>query len=158
MFSKNTSITCVITVTIVAINKRQRLANGISTVVGYLSRHPRLGVHYLFVAVDTVVVVVVRINNDVFSVDNDNRLGRERDAEHSAQVVNLGSRLSNSFSSSVMLHQTSLSVCPYIRKGLSRINWIYYWRSFCTTHEHYNYLQLMYLIKCYIKKSLSVCP
>ncbi len=27
------------------------------------------------------------------------------------------------------------------------INRIYYWRSFGTTHEHYNYLQLIKLIK-----------
>jgi hypothetical protein len=26
---------------------------------------------------------------------------------------------------------------------LSRINWIYYWRSFCRTRECYNYLQLI---------------
>jgi hypothetical protein len=31
----------------------------------------------------------------------------------------------------------------YIRKELlSRINRIYYWRSFCTTHEHYHSVQL----------------
>ncbi len=33
---------------------------------------------------------------------------------------------------------------PYVRKELlSRINWIYYWRLICFTHEHYNYSQLM---------------
>jgi hypothetical protein len=32
------------------------------------------------------------------------------------------------------------------REFLSRINWIYYWRLICTTHEHYNYLQLIKLI------------
>jgi len=36
----------------------------------------------------------------------------------------------------------------YIRKEfLSRINQIYYWRLFCTTQEHYNYLQLIKLDK-----------
>ena len=30
---------------------------------------------------------------------------------------------------------------------LSRINQIYYWELFCTTHEHYNYIQLKWLIK-----------
>ncbi len=30
---------------------------------------------------------------------------------------------------------------------MSRINQVYYWRSFCTTHEHYNYSQLIKLIK-----------
>jgi hypothetical protein len=35
-----------------------------------------------------------------------------------------------------------------VRKDLlSRINQIYYWGSFFTTHEHYNYLQLINLIK-----------
>jgi hypothetical protein len=30
-----------------------------------------------------------------------------------------------------------------IRKEFfSRINWMYYWRLFCTTHEHHNHLQL----------------
>ncbi len=29
---------------------------------------------------------------------------------------------------------------------MSKINRVYYWRSFCTTHEHYNYLQLIKLI------------
>ncbi len=34
-----------------------------------------------------------------------------------------------------------------VRKELlSRINWIYCWRSFSKTHEHYNYLQLTHLI------------
>jgi hypothetical protein len=41
--------------------------------------------------------------------------------------------------------------CKYytcIRKEfLSRINQIYYWGLFCTTHEHYNYLQLIKFIK-----------
>ncbi len=34
-----------------------------------------------------------------------------------------------------------------VRKDLFRINQAYYWRSFCTTCEHYNYLQLIWLIK-----------
>ncbi len=36
-----------------------------------------------------------------------------------------------------------LKLKQFIRKGfLSRINQIYYWKLFCTTHEHYNYLKL----------------
>jgi len=37
-------------------------------------------------------------------------------------------------------------ICEIILVGkefLSRINQIYYWRLFCKTHEHYNYLQLI---------------
>ncbi len=33
------------------------------------------------------------------------------------------------------------------KEFLSIIDWIYYWRLFCTSHEHYNYLQLTQLIK-----------
>ncbi len=47
-----------------------------------------------------------------------------------------------------------LSLAPWalqqhiiIKEFLSRINQVDYWRSFCTTHEHYNYLQLIKLIK-----------
>ncbi len=37
----------------------------------------------------------------------------------------------------------NLWIGPIIRKDfLYRINRIYYWRLFCTMHEHYNYLQL----------------
>ncbi len=30
----------------------------------------------------------------------------------------------------------------FVRKELSRINWVYCWRSFSKTHEHFNFLQL----------------
>ncbi len=42
----------------------------------------------------------------------------------------------------------SIEFGKIIRKEfMSRINQIYYWRLFCTTHEHYNHLQLIKLIK-----------
>jgi hypothetical protein len=48
----------------------------------------------------------------------------------------------------VRINVVRINVISTIRKEfLSRINEVYYWRYFCTTHEHYNYLQLMKLIK-----------
>jgi hypothetical protein len=40
---------------------------------------------------------------------------------------------------------------------LSRINQIYYLSLFYTTHEHYNYLQLIYIIKTknYLQKIIN---
>ncbi len=58
-----------------------------------------------------------------------------------------------------ILPNTFFSICNWIRyEFLSRINWIYYWRLFWSTHEHYNYLQLTKLIKMenYIQKILKL--
>jgi hypothetical protein len=46
------------------------------------------------------------------------------------------------------------------KEFLSRINWIYYWRAFCTTHEHCNYLQLIKMeayTQMIIKRGTNVC-
>ncbi len=40
-----------------------------------------------------------------------------------------------------------ISITAIRKEFLSPINWIYYWRLFCTAQEYYNYLQSIKLIK-----------
>ncbi len=46
---------------------------------------------------------------------------------------------------------------PTITNKLSRINQIHYWRSFCKRHEHYNFLQLIQIMKLetYLQKIIK---
>jgi hypothetical protein len=46
---------------------------------------------------------------------------------------------------------------PTITNKLSRINQIHYWRSFCKRHEHYNYLQIIQIMKLetYLQKIIK---